>query len=82
MSRTFYFETLYPFQDRVLQVLNEIETGFPHRLGTDTLGGRAGSGAIRGRSAGVGGVTDIGAVGRPGICREERGLSNKWYCMG
>ena len=28
MDKAFYFETLYPFQDRVLQVLNEIETDF------------------------------------------------------
>jgi hypothetical protein len=28
MDRTFYFETLYPFQDRVLQVLSRLETGF------------------------------------------------------
>lgn len=24
----FYFQTLYPFQDRVLQVINEVDTGF------------------------------------------------------
>jgi hypothetical protein len=28
MDRAFYFETLYPFQDRVLQALSELETGF------------------------------------------------------
>ena len=28
MDKAFYFEILYPFQNRVLQVLNEIETGF------------------------------------------------------
>jgi len=28
MNQTFYFETLYPFQERVLQTLNELETGF------------------------------------------------------
>ena len=28
MDKAFYFETIYPFQDQVLQVLNEIETGF------------------------------------------------------
>ncbi len=27
MDHAFYFETLYPFQDRVLQVLNGLETG-------------------------------------------------------
>ena len=28
MDRTFYFEILYPFQDRVLQMLSGLETGF------------------------------------------------------
>ena len=28
MDKAFYFETLYPFQNQVLQVLNEVETGF------------------------------------------------------
>lgn len=28
MDHAFYFDKLYPFQDRVLQVLNELETGF------------------------------------------------------
>ncbi len=28
MDRAFYFDTLYPLQDRVLQVINAVETGF------------------------------------------------------
>ena len=28
MDTAFYFEVLYPFQDRVLKVVNELETGF------------------------------------------------------
>lgn len=28
MDKAFYLEALYPFQDQVLRVLNEVETGF------------------------------------------------------
>jgi hypothetical protein len=51
MDHAFYFETLYPFQDRVLQVLNGLETGL-------YLGG--GTAASRG----YGRISDFGAVVR------------------
>lgn len=39
MDRAFYFETLYPLQDRVLQVINAVETGFYLTGGTATSRG-------------------------------------------